>query len=79
MPFFSSIFRNKDAAAKKHAKQNGMVRAEPPKPRWEDAWQRTEVEAEEIQELLRECTFEIKSRGMPPFPGVFEEAVPARP
>ena len=67
MPFFSSIFKNKDVAAKKHAKQNGTVQAEPPKPRWEDAWQRTEVEAEEIQELLRECTFEIKSRGTPLF------------
>ena len=63
MPFFSSIFKGRDAAAKKHAKQNGMVQAAPQKPRWEDAWLRTEVEPEEIQELLRECTFEIKSRG----------------
>ena len=37
----------------------------PPKPRWEgDAWTRKEVEPEEIQELLRGCTNEIKSRAL---------------
>ena len=37
----------------------------PPKPLWEgDAWTRKEVEPEEIQELLRGCTNELKSRAL---------------
>jgi hypothetical protein len=63
MPFFSSIFKGKESEKKKHAKQNGTAVEPPPKPRWEDAWLRKEVEPEEVQELLRLCTHEIKSRG----------------
>ncbi|MCJ1242855.1 hypothetical protein MMC30_000050 [Trapelia coarctata] len=63
MPFFSNIFKGKDGHSKKHAKQNGIVEA-PTKPRWEDAWQRKEVDPEEVQELLRCCTYEIKSRAL---------------
>lgn len=48
---------------KKNAYTNGAVPTPPPKPRWEDAWTRTEVEPEEVQELLRGCTHELKSRG----------------
>jgi len=62
MPFFSNIFKGKDGHSKRHAKQNGIVEA-PAQPRWEDAWQRKEVDPEEVQELLRYCTYEIKSRG----------------
>lgn len=41
------------------------VPAPPPKPLWVgDAWTRKEVEAEEIQELLRGCTIEMKSRAL---------------
>lgn len=36
----------------------------PPKPLWEDAYTRTIVEPEEIQELIRRCTEELKARGM---------------
>lgn len=45
---------------------NGFVApAPPPKPLWEgDAWTRKEVEPEEIQELLRGCTNELKSRAL---------------
>jgi hypothetical protein len=67
MPFFSKVFKSKDAASKKHAKENGLQQAENPKPRWDDAWQRQDVEPEEVQELLRGCTVEIRSRGMRPF------------
>ena len=70
MGFFSK-FKSKDNGAappkskKKFPQSNGTVPAPPPKPHWEDAWTRKEVEPEEIQELLRACTNEMKSRGAP--------------
>jgi len=70
MPFFSKVFRSKDGGAvnakTKSRKQSNLPElapAPPPKPRWDDAWSRKDVEPEEIQELLRECTAELKSRG----------------
>jgi hypothetical protein len=64
MPFFANIFKGKDAAARRHARENGAAQLEPAKPqRWDDAWQRKEIEPEEVQELLSCCTQEIKSRG----------------
>ena len=63
MPFFSKVFRSKDSAAKKKVKENGVANGAPPKPKWEDAWQRPSIEPEEVHELLRGCTHEIKSRG----------------
>jgi hypothetical protein len=68
MPFFSKVFRSKDrdgplSKSKKHSQANGGAPLPPPKPRWEDAWLRKTVEPEEIQELLRGCTHEVKSRG----------------
>lgn len=69
MPFFSKVFRIKDrdgafSKSKKHAHANGIAPLPPPKPQWEDAWLRKEVEPEEVQELLRGCVHEVKSRGM---------------
>ncbi len=61
-----SRLKGKDATAKKAktSQQNGAVPTPaPPKPRWDDAWTRKEVEPEEVQELLRGCTMEMKSRG----------------
>jgi hypothetical protein len=49
---------------KKNVHTNGAVPAPPAKPHWDDAWTRKEVEPEEIQELLRGCTLELKSRGI---------------
>lgn len=68
MTFFSKVFRTKDreggvSKSKKHLKENGAVPNPPPKQRWDDAWARKDVEPEEIQELLRGCTHELKSRG----------------
>ena len=71
MPFFSKVFRgNKDSAAKTKLKENGAPKLDPPKPRWDDAWLRTEVEPDEVRELLRGCTQEVKARG---------ETMPLRP
>ena len=62
MPFFSRAFWSRESsAAKRQARQK--ANAAPAKPQWTDAWQRTEVSAEEVQELLRGCTQELKSRG----------------
>ena len=63
MAGFFSRLKGKDGPSKvKKAIQ--QTNAEPAaKPRWEDAWMRTNVEPEEVQQLLRGCTAELKSRG----------------
>ena len=63
MPFFSSIFKGKEGSSKKSPIHNGMPQEAPPKPRWADAWLRKDVDPEEVQELLRICTSEMKARG----------------
>lgn len=64
MPGFFSRLKGKDGAATKGKKgQMQQVDAVPAKPTWTDAWTRTSVEPEEIQELLRGCTLELKSKG----------------
>ncbi|MCJ1463307.1 hypothetical protein MMC07_001913 [Pseudocyphellaria aurata] len=69
MTFFSKVFRTKDreggvSKSKKHLQENGAIPTPPPKQRWEDAWARKDVEPEEVQELLRGCTHELKSRAL---------------
>lgn len=64
MPFFTRVFRSKDSnAAKKSTKTAVVENTGPAKPTWTDAWQRTEVAPEEVQDLLRGCTQELKARG----------------
>lgn len=64
MPFFSRVFRSKDSnATKKQAKPAATTDLTPAKPKWTDAWQRTEVAPEEVQELIRGCAHELKARG----------------
>jgi hypothetical protein len=66
MPSFLRVFR-RDADAK--AKKNALAAAaaQPAKPKWEEAWSLKEVQPEEVQQLIRVCTQEMKSRGMLPF------------
>lgn len=71
MGLFSKAFKNKSEGSltpkskkKNAAPSNGTVPGPPPRPKWDDAWTRKEVEPEEVQELLRFCTQELKSRGM---------------
>lgn len=66
MPFFTRVFRSKDSNSitKKAPKAPVIEDQAPPKPIWTDAWQRTEVAPDEVQELLRGCTQELKARGM---------------
>jgi len=65
--FFSKL-KSKDGPAKvtkaqRKAQQNAAPDA-PPKPQWADAWTRKTVDPDEVQELLRGCTLELKSRGV---------------
>lgn len=63
MPSFFSRFKNRDGGKKaKHGNADDLANQQPVK-RWEDASLRTSVEPEEIQELIRRCTEELKSRG----------------
>jgi hypothetical protein len=68
MPSFLSKLRGKDGptkaskASKKNAAQGAASEA-PAKPAWEDAWLRKTVAPEEVQELLKGCTLELKARG----------------
>ncbi|KAI9828630.1 MAG: hypothetical protein M1832_001733 [Thelocarpon impressellum] len=66
--FFSKVFGGKDGTkpskSGKHANQPYQNVPVAQKPRWEDAWLRKDVEAEDVQELLRGCTLELKSRAL---------------
>src|SRR3954447_18877300 len=67
MAGFFSRLKGKDGPAKISKSKRGapqVVNDIPQKPRWEDAWTRKTVDPEEVQELLRGCTLELKSRGM---------------
>lgn len=62
MPAFLNRVFKRDANSKR---TNGPVVSEQPsKPTWTDGWARTEVDPEEVQELIRGCTTEVKSRGL---------------
>ncbi|ORY54823.1 uncharacterized protein BCR38DRAFT_462156 [Pseudomassariella vexata] len=67
MPSLFSRIRGKDSQAKKSKKGanlESLVQQLPPQPRWEDAYNRTSVEPEEVQELIRRCTGELKARAL---------------
>jgi hypothetical protein len=58
-----SRLKSKDAKSKKKG-VNDSTQQLPAKPTWTDAWTRTYVEPEEVHELIRCCTEELKARGM---------------
>jgi hypothetical protein len=62
MPSFAKFFR-RDGATKGKKQADLDAAAAPPKPKWEEAWARTEVQPEEIQLLVHVCTQEMKSKG----------------
>ena len=70
MPSLFSRLKGKDGPTKVKSKKNGagldLASQMPEKPRWVDAYTRTTVEPEEIHELLKLCTEELKARGRPP-------------
>ncbi|KAL5345707.1 hypothetical protein ACLOAV_009461 [Pseudogymnoascus australis] len=64
--FFSRL-KGKDGPTTLSKSKKGQQAASqvlPAKPKWSDAWTRTSVEAEEVQELLKGCTIELKSRAL---------------
>ncbi|KAH8899411.1 hypothetical protein GQ53DRAFT_777107 [Thozetella sp. PMI_491] len=68
MPSLFSRLKGKDGPNKIKSKKgthlDALANQLPPKPRWEDAWTRTTLEPEEIQELVRRCTEELKARAL---------------
>lgn len=71
MAGFFSRLKGKDGPTTLTKTKKGQQAASqvlPAKPKWSDAWTRTSVEAEEVQELLKGCTVELKSRGKPSVP-----------
>lgn len=64
MPGLFSRLKGKDGSkSKRKGSANDLADALPAQPKWEDAWTRKTVEPEEIHELIRCCTEELKSRG----------------
>jgi hypothetical protein len=64
---FSRLRGNRDGAPKVKSKKganNLFAEQQPAKARWDDAFTRTTVEPEEIHELVKRCTEELKARGM---------------
>ena len=65
MPSIFSRLKGRDGKSKSKKNANlGLADQAPKKPRWEDAWTRTTVEPDEVQDLIRRCTEELKARGM---------------
>ncbi|CAK7268440.1 hypothetical protein SEPCBS57363_003097 [Sporothrix epigloea] len=68
MPSLFSRLKGKDGPTKLKSKKNGaghdFASQTPEKPRWVDAYTRTTVEPEEIHELLKLCTAELKARAL---------------
>ncbi|CAM1504089.1 Fc.00g016800.m01.CDS01 [Cosmosporella sp. VM-42] len=59
-----SRLKGKDSAKAKKKALEDQANSQPPKPQWTDAWARKTVEPEEIHELIRCCTEELKARAL---------------
>ncbi|KAF8456327.1 hypothetical protein BGX38DRAFT_1087349 [Terfezia claveryi] len=62
--FFNKVFKGKDSAGSSSKKSQNLAIADVKSPQDEDPWLKTEVSPEEISELLRLCTKELKLRGL---------------
>ncbi|RPA96170.1 hypothetical protein L873DRAFT_1695373 [Choiromyces venosus 120613-1] len=60
--FLNKVFKRDHAGSSKKIEQ--VTPPQPQEVKYQDAWLRTEVTPEQVQELLRGCTQEIKSRGL---------------
>ncbi|KAI1384056.1 DUF1708-domain-containing protein [Hypoxylon trugodes] len=68
MPSLFARIRGKDGSSrlkpKKNANLDDLAHQLPSKPRWEDAYTRTTIEPEEVQDLIKRCTDELKGRAL---------------
>lgn len=62
--FLNKVFKRENSAAAKKAEADAAAAAKPVEIKYQDAWFRTSVTPEDVQELLRGCTNEIKHRGL---------------
>ncbi len=64
MPSLFSRLKGRDGKLKsKKGAHDQLANQQPLKPRWDDAWTRKTIEPEEVQQLIRFCTEELKARG----------------
>jgi hypothetical protein len=63
MAGFFSRLKGKDGSKGRKKGANDPANQADAKPKWDDAWTRKTVEPEEIHELVRCCTIELKARG----------------
>ncbi len=68
MPSLFSRLKGKDSKSKKKNGDLDLASQISQKPKWDDAWTRKTVEPDEIQELIKLCTGELKARGMTSIP-----------
>ncbi|KAL2020730.1 hypothetical protein VTK56DRAFT_8030 [Thermocarpiscus australiensis] len=64
MPSLFSRLKGRDGKLKSKKGHEQLADQQPQKPRWEDAWTRKTVEPDEVQELIRFCTEELKARAL---------------
>lgn len=62
--FLNKVFKRENSAAAKRAEAELAAANKPVEAKYQDAWFRTSVTPEDVQELLRGCTNEIKHRGL---------------
>jgi len=66
MPLFSRK-KNKGAQPapnnKRQAESSNGSALAPQKPRWQSSWSSNTIDPAEVEELIRACTVEMKSRG----------------
>lgn len=65
---FARINKARDARLKKKNAVNDLADSIPTRPKWDDAYTRDSVDPDEVDELIRCCTHEIKARGTPSSP-----------
>ncbi|KAK4227480.1 hypothetical protein QBC38DRAFT_189134 [Podospora fimiseda] len=63
MPSLFSRLTGKDGKKSKKGQLDDLANL-PQKPRWDDAWARTNVDPEEVDELIHYCSAELKARAL---------------
>ncbi|KAK4035384.1 hypothetical protein C8A01DRAFT_38122 [Parachaetomium inaequale] len=64
MPSLFSRLKGNGKLKSKKGALDQLANQQPQKPRWDDAWTRKTIEPEEVQQLIRFCTEELKARAL---------------